>query len=137
MNIKILFFAPAILLMSNCKTQTKSEPQKSDGIMTLGVNKKAIIPQSKISIEFTQIAEDSRCPIDVTCVWEGIAVADLTIKNGTESKQIQLATRDFQPKNVTKSIIYEGYEISLQEIKPYPGKTQENQSVTLKFKQND
>lgn len=133
MNFKTFLIAPAILLMANCKTQTQSEPQKSDGTITVAVNKKVTIPDSKISIEFQQISEDSRCPANVTCVWEGIAIVNLKMSNGKENKDIQFATRNFEPKNAVKSLNYDGYNITLQDVKPYPGGKQEAQSITLKY----
>lgn len=133
MNYKLLLVAPAILLMTNCNTKAQNETNSSDGTVTIGLNKKMTIPGSKIALEFNQVSEDSRCPVDVTCVWEGIAVVDLKATNGIETKNFQLATKDFEPKNNKKSINYAGYKISLQDVRPYPGGKQEAQSITLKY----
>lgn len=129
MNYKLFLFALALLLMSNCKTQT----QNSDHTVTIGINKKASIPNSKINIEFVNVAEDSRCPVGVTCVWEGIAIVDMKATNGNEVRQFQLATKDFEPKNTNKTFSYSGYNITLQAVKPYPGGKDEAASVTIKY----
>lgn len=133
MTYKSFFLVATGLLITNCKMQTLSVPQKSDGTITVAVNKKVTIPNSKITIEFQQITEDSRCPADVTCVWEGIAIVNLKMSNGKENKDVQLATRNFEPKNAMKSQNYDGYNITLQDVKPYPGGKQEAQSITLKY----
>lgn len=129
MNYKLFLFAPALLLMSNCKTQT----QNSDHTFTIGINKKVSIPNSKINIEFVNVAEDSRCPVGVTCVWEGIAIVDMKATNGNEARQFQLATKDFEQKNTNKTFSYSGYNITLQNVKPYPGGKDEAASVTIKY----
>lgn len=133
MNYKLLLVAPAILLLTNCKTKAQNETKNSDGIVTIELNKKTAIPGSKIALEFNQVTEDSRCPVDVTCVWEGIAIVNLKANNGTETKNIQLATKDFEPKNTKKSTDFDGYKISLIDVKPYPGGKQGPKSITLKY----
>ena len=134
MNLKSLLFAPVILLMSNCTTQSQAQTSESgNNTITIGINKTAKIPNSKINLEFKNIVEDSRCPIDVTCVWEGIAIVNLKANNGSETKNIQLATKDFEPKNTKKSTDFDGYKISLIDVKPYPGGKQEAKSITLKY----
>lgn len=131
MKFKVLLFAPFLLLMSNCKTQ--SQTSTSDNIIKLGVNKKVTIPNSKTSLEFKEITEDSRCPANVTCVWEGIAIVNLKATSGNNTQDIQVATRDFLPKEVTKSFNYAGYRFTVQEVKPYPGGKEESPSVTIKY----
>jgi hypothetical protein len=41
----------------------------------------------------------------VTCVWEGIAIVNLKANNGSETKNIQLATKDFEPKKTLKKAL--------------------------------
>ena len=90
MNLKSLLFAPVILLMSNCTTQSQAQTSESgNNTITIGINKTAKIPNSKINLEFKNIVEDSRCPIDATCVWEGIAIVNIKASNGSETKNIQ------------------------------------------------
>jgi len=125
--------APAILLLTNCKTKAQNETTNSDGMVTIALNKETKIPGSKIDLEFKQVSEDSRCPVDVTCVWEGIAIVNLKASNESETKNIQLATKDFEPKNTKKSTNFDGYKISLIDVKPYPGGKPEAKSITLKY----
>jgi len=135
MNIKLLICAPLLLLMSNCKTQTsKSETSVvTNNTITVGLEKQAKIPNSKINLQFREITEDSRCPVDVTCVWEGIAIVNIEAHSGTEKTNFQVGTRDFLPKNVSKSFSFSGYRFTLTDLKPYPGGKQESESVTFKY----
>ncbi|SEH38051.1 hypothetical protein [Epilithonimonas hominis] len=134
MNLKSLLFAPVILLMSNCTTQSQAQTSESgNNTITIGINKTAKIPNSKINLEFKNIVEDSRCPIDVTCVWEGIAIVYVNVNSGKQTEDFQVATRDFQPKSANKSFSFSGYRFTLTDLKPYPGGKQEAKSITLKY----
>jgi len=138
MNFKTLLFAPVLLLMSNCTTKSQAQTSENgNNTITIGINKTAKIPNSKINLEFKNILEDSRCPVDVTCVWEGIAIVDLKASAANETKEFQVATRDFQPKSATKSFSFSGYRFTLTDLKPYPGGKQESESVTFKYEKEE
>ena len=135
MNIKILFCAPLLLLMSNCKTQTAPAETSAaaNNMITLDLTKSSKIPDSKVTLQFKEIVEDSRCPVDVTCVWEGVAVVEMQAKSGSESKTIRVGTRDFDPKNIKKTFSFAGYKFTLTDLKPQPGGKETTISATLKY----
>ena len=85
-----------------------------------------------ITMEFSGI-EDSRCPSDVICVWEGQAILTFLIYDDTENHAITYATG----KVLTA---YHGpYEIKLLEIQPYPTSTKdisEEYIATLSISKN-
>lgn len=69
-----------------------------------------------IEVEFHSVAEDSRCPKGVTCVWAGNAKVLLKVKkNGAKPVEVELNTNS-NPKTTN----YLGYELRLKELKPYP-----------------
>lgn len=135
MNYKTLFLLPLLLLMSNCKTQSKQADTtvSTNNTITINHQKTVKIPNSKISVKFNEVLEDSRCPIDVTCVWEGIAVVDLEASIGNEKTNFQIGTRDFIQNNVVNSFSFSGYKFTLTSLKPQPGAKPETLSVTLKY----
>jgi len=135
MNIKTIFCIPLLLLMSNCKTQTaKTETTAvTNNTVTIGLEKQAKIPNSKVTIQFKEVVEESRCPIDVTCVWEGIAIINVDAVSGNQKQNFQVATRDFLQKNLTNSFNFSGYRFTLVELKPQPGGKEEPTTVTFKY----
>ncbi|WP_312765628.1 hypothetical protein [Epilithonimonas sp.] len=138
MNFKSLLFAPILLLVSNCKTQSQTQTSENgNNTITIGINKSAKIPNSKISLEFRNIAEDSRCPVDVTCIWEGIAKVDVEGTVGNQKTNFQVGTRDFLQQNVSKSFSFSGYRFTLTDLKPYPGGKEESESVTFKYEKEE
>ena len=75
--------------------------------------------------------EDSRCPSDLTCIWEGKITAMITIKNQTH-RISGIFTPGYALSYITP------YEITLVDVKPYPISTEEPEYVaTIKISQLD
>lgn len=65
---------------------------------SLPVGKTAVLEGSESRITFRQVREDSRCPMNVLCVWEGDAKIEIVVsreQRPEESKVLSLA----QPNN--------------------------------------
>ncbi|MCD9855855.1 hypothetical protein LUD75_14110 [Epilithonimonas sp. JDS] len=139
MNIKTIFCIPLLLLMSNCKTQTSQTETATvaNNTVTIGLEQQAKIPNSKVAIQFREVVEESRCPVDVTCVWEGIAIISVDAVSGNQKQNFQVATRDFLQKNVTKSFNFSGYKFTLVELKPQPGGKEEPVTVSFKYEKEN
>lgn len=78
------------------------------------------------AITFKSVIEDSRCPTDVTCVWEGQAKVLVALKsNGlTVEKELLFRGTDFGSESENTLLVtdikkYIGYRLS-----PYPVSTQ-------------
>lgn len=67
-------------------------PAPSARTVSVGVGKTASIPQSDVSITFRSVTEDSRCPLDVACVWEGNGRVALTLSSAEGSEDAELNT---------------------------------------------
>lgn len=135
MNFKLLYVAPFLLLMSNCKTQT-AKPETSvvsNNTIKINLEKQVKIPNSKITLKFKEVTEDSRCPVDVTCVWEGVATVNIEANSGNQTMNFSVGTRDFSAKNISKSFSFSGYRFTVTELVPQPGGKPQATSVTLKY----
>ena len=62
------------------------------------------------------VTEDSRCPINAICVWEGNASVTLELKNSISDQLITRLNTNLDPK----SIDFSGVIITLTELNPYP-----------------
>lgn len=82
-----------------------------------------------LAVEFVRVVEDSRCPIDATCVWAGEVKVQLSTRiDAAEAKQLETtagtpaAVGDFrvtvvrvQPeKSTTREIAPEEYRVTLK-----------------------
>jgi hypothetical protein len=71
-----------------------------------------------LEVTFSEI-DDSRCPSDVTCIWEGRASVTLDIYDHLQNQTIILTTNEIPSKNIGI------YKISLIDISPYPVSTKD------------
>ena len=76
----------------------------------------AFIKGGDLQITFESILEDSRCPQDVECVWEGEAKVQLSILHiGNSSETLILST--LMARGIAQ---YLHYDLKLLELTPYP-----------------
>lgn len=70
--------------------------------------------QKKSSICFDKVVTDSRCPVNVVCVWAGEAIARFTFRSGNNIPiSVDLNTG-------TKDTVISGYKFSFHDLFPYP-----------------
>lgn len=71
------------------------------------------IKANGLTIEFVELVEDSRCPVDVDCIWAGNAKINVRVSKNGKSKLIELNT---MPETVIAS--YAGYKFKLKGLLP-------------------
>lgn len=131
---KILVFL-TLLFMYSCFDVPFGEEEKSEDIEREEVQsdfhfilgESFTLPNGSI-ITFTDVLEDSRCPTDVDCVWEGNFKMLLQVNN--EGK---LLNSNLEPK----SLEVDGLTLSISKVEPAPISTREisknEYSVTIKY----
>lgn len=70
-----------------------------------------------LSLEFTALAEESRCPVDVTCIWEGNAQILMTWRSPRGEGVFELNTHH----NRQTSATVDSRSVNLRKLEPYPG----------------
>jgi hypothetical protein len=113
-----LFFALFALFVSFsplfAQHSRKAEVIRLGQEFELKINQEAMIEGEDMAVVFESVLEDSRCPVDVTCVWSGNAKIRLrSSKQKQEPAAVEVNT-DLKPK----SSPYLGYEIKLVALKP-------------------
>ena len=83
-----------------------------------------------ISIVFVKLVEDSRCPKNVTCIWQGEAKVALTALVGANAHELTLST---QPPAAASADV-EGFRIELRDVAPYPDATVRRASMDYTVK---
>ena len=85
----------------------------------IGLNQTAILPVENIWVRFTEVTVDSRCPINVQCIWAGQAKIVVTI--GKESKPIGdfILTSGGSPELAVQNFA-SNYNIKLVDLQPAP-----------------
>lgn len=83
----------------------------------LHINESTFLESESLQITVNSI-NDSRCPSDVTCVWEGEAKVQLSLTHNEKSGNFTLST----VKN-NNSVSFDNYLVNLQSVEPYPTST--------------
>jgi hypothetical protein len=100
--------------------QPASNPKEAalDQEFEIRVGQQVSIKREGLRVSFQSVAEDSRCPQGVTCVWAGNGRVLLRLsKVGKRAATMSLNT-GLDPKQDT----YRGYDVKLVSLNPYPTK---------------
>ena len=71
-----------------------------------------------LTLGLVEVPEDSRCPVDVTCVWAGdVVVVVATLMDGVE----RVLSLHLNPRgDGVRSVTLDGYTITFETIEPEP-----------------
>jgi hypothetical protein len=69
----------ALLSLAGCSKNRSAVTAKVGEVFTIGISQRAQITGEDMTIKFDEVIGDSRCPQNVTCVWEGVASSHVTI----------------------------------------------------------
>src|SRR5215213_4690358 len=113
-----LSFCFILLLLCSC---TKRIDNINDNYITLGNCNSQKINGNTVSLCFNEVLEDSRCPINAVCIWQGVATANFTFRSGSQEANFNLSTLTFPSSSrYNQDTVLFGYKISLLELRPYP-----------------
>ncbi len=87
---------------SGCTTVETAIVAQPGVEFALALGKTAALNSSGERITFKQVSEDSRCPVDVQCVWAGDAKIDLTISRSGAPDDVKVISLT-APNNETTS----------------------------------
>lgn len=99
-------------------TQPRAEATVTLGSeFSLGIGREASLPSGDLRVRFDAVAEDSRCPTGVQCVWAGNVRVVLHL-DGTSGARADTIGLNVEPK----STHYGAYLIRLTRVEPVPAK---------------
>lgn len=98
---------------------TNSVVTPTSGDLTFSVGQTKNFGDLKVTLD--SVPNDSRCPVDVTCIWAGAVSIKITVVSKTETVTKTIASEDVAR--------FGDYEISVLEITPAPVS---NQPITQK-----
>jgi hypothetical protein len=81
-----------------------------DAPIQLAPGQSAEFAAEKLEVKFVDIAEDSRCPSDVTCLWAGEVIVRLTIRIDGRTQELSIKE--------TQSRAVDSYAVSVLEVLP-------------------
>jgi hypothetical protein len=101
-----------LLLVGGNTSVTPSEP------FTLALGETVSIANTAWSLSFDAVTEDSRCPVNVECVWAGQAVLHLTAARPgeTEALTLTLGSETMVPEPIGDTGVF----LTVSDLQPYP-----------------
>lgn len=134
---KIVFFSIALCLFQNCqaqkkiygknkssqKNQTVSEEKNMKNTYTFQEGENRFLKDFDTNFTFKSIVEDSRCPKEVKCIWQGVGTVEVEVIGiFTRPKILKLSTLNDVKKGYENSVEFNNLIVSLVELNPYPSK---------------
>lgn len=84
--------------------------------LTLRPGQEAQAGGSVLRVLFVRVVEDSRCPIDAICVWQGNAGVELGLTLGTGPTVPHVVNSTVEPRSATVG----AFTVTLLEVAPAP-----------------
>lgn len=110
-----------VLLIVSCTQEAVSskdlaKDSRSIQEVTIKAGELVTVSGTSLAIKFTSVTGDSRCPVDVTCVWAGNAETEMAFHVPGSPVTVGYLNTLEEPREIS----YAGYLIKLTDLKPYP-----------------
>ena len=90
-----------------------------DTLLTLAVGQEVRAPDGVMRIAFLAVRNDSRCPVDVVCVWQGNAEVEIGVAFGMGPTVPYVLNTGVEPRSADLGT----YQLTLVELRPAPVST--------------
>ena len=103
-----------LLATTGCYLDSPTIPSPIDIELTLAPGQSAAVPGAPVSVKFTGVTGDNRCPADALCVLAGSATVKLEAAGSSGLREIAFETGEPRP------VAYDGLTLELVQLSPYP-----------------
>ena len=101
----VRFFASILLAVALAACGRDGSAATLGAPIQLAPGQSAVFEAEKLEVTFVDVLSDSRCPTDVTCVWQGVVTVRLAISSGGKETQHEVME--------TKSVTVDGYTVTV------------------------
>jgi len=111
-----IYHAIAVVLFFAVTSAESAEPGRIilDKEFSLGLGQSAMTADGKLVIKFKAVLEDSRCPVNVVCVWAGNGKVEFEVIDiDGQTKSVALNTEE-EPK----AAAFKGHRLTLLALDP-------------------
>ena len=109
----VRFFASILFAVALAACGRDGSAASLDEPFQLTPGQSAALKAEKLEIKFVDVASDSRCATDVTCIWQGTVTVRLEIRsNGKVTQHEADASRD---------VAVDGYVVDVLDVLPARG----------------
>ncbi|MEK7667853.1 MAG: hypothetical protein AAB409_04320 [Gemmatimonadota bacterium] len=121
-RVQSFLFCVAAATSAACvSTGPSAEPWggRADTTLALRIGQEVGAPDSVMRISFLGVRADSRCPVDVVCVWQGDAEVEIGVRFGMGPTVPYVLHTGVAPRSVDLGL----YRITLVGLRPTPVST--------------
>jgi hypothetical protein len=105
--------------LASCQNEAPCNHYQLDTPIEIGFSKTISFCDESMSISFTKVISDSRCPENVVCIWQGLAEVEVLISVSGREEKFLLST--YPPfNNIPSEVVFGDYRFSLENVSPYP-----------------
>lgn len=134
-------FTLAALTFGGCATTGPAEPatvppgpsQTAGPARVLGSPMRLAIGETAdvdgLPVRFAEVSEDSRCPQNTTCVWEGRATVRLVV--GETAAVLTVPHGGLERPDEPQSVVVNGSRLRVLALYPYPGSAEAEKGATV------
>jgi hypothetical protein len=119
----MLRFVAPFVFMAACASGGVDSPTAPavNEEFTLAPGQTAAVAGTSLRVTFEAVRDDSRCPTDVTCIWEGDATVVLKVKDGGDESSRELHTH--QDGERSREAPAGEHTLTLVKLDPAPSST--------------
>lgn len=106
-----------VALSASCNSSPRTAPELAQEFL-LPLHETAAVKDTPLRIRFEEVSEDSRCPSNVVCVWQGNGKIRLDVLANGMRESVLLNT--VGGGQFPQEVVAFGYRIRLLELEPVP-----------------
>lgn len=114
--LKVVFVISVFFVACN-KTKPAQEEQIKVGLKSCA---QKMVGGENISICLDSVLQDSRCPKNAVCIWEGMVIVKFSMTLNNQAHSFILSSNKRVSNYATDTTI-QNYKISFLNLLPYPG----------------
>jgi hypothetical protein len=113
----LLAIVALIWAVSSCASNTDEVKARLGEEFSLRIGHTAAMVGENLRIRFDEVIEDSRCPKNVTCIWEGMVSCVVQLIEGDSSDAMVLTEHGMNDRQAKEN--YGEYQLAFH-VEPYP-----------------
>ena len=113
--ISIFYFSSVLLCTKNADNGVLNNSDTTQIVVNNCIN--LVKNNTNINLCLDSVL-DSRCPADVTCVWQGVGIVKMSCTINKQNHQFKLSTTKFN--GINADTILQGFQFKLVGLSPFP-----------------
>jgi hypothetical protein len=116
----LLFFLVLFPFLLGCEEEKPCLGFLFGEPLEIGFGETIVHCSEDVSISFVDLLSDSRCPMNVVCIWEGMVEIKVSMTIRGNQSVFSLSSSPGFGEKIPNSRLIDGYFVKLENVLPYP-----------------